>query len=111
MEESDKEFEWGEHSKSPVAQSTPKVTPVKPSETGAQVQEQLQQALLEVMEAQVKCQFEQKGVRRCYKCGDPGHFRRQCPKKELNVELLEELVKMLKTLLKDQPAENSWGSQ
>lgn len=111
MEESDEEFEWGEHSKSPVAQSTPKVTSIKSLETGSLVQEQLQQALFKVMETQVKRQLEQSGVRRCYKCGDPGHFRRQCPKKELNVELLEELVKMLKTLLKGQPAENSRGFQ
>lgn len=66
-EESD---EWGEHTKIPIVQSTPKATPVKSPESGAQVQEQVQQAFLQVMEAQVKHQVERTGIRKCYKCGD-----------------------------------------
>lgn len=110
-DESDEEYEWGEHSRNPMVQSTPKPTWVKPIEDGTQAQAQVQQALLRVMGVQAKNPTERMGALRCYQCRDPGHFRAQCPKKDLNAELLGELVKMLKTLLKDQPAGNSRGSQ
>lgn len=65
----------GEYSTSPVVQPTPKVTPVKSPENGVQVKEQAQQALLHFMEAQATAQAEQTGIQKCYKCGDPGHFK------------------------------------
>ncbi|XP_040197930.1 paraneoplastic antigen Ma1 homolog [Rana temporaria] len=104
--ESDEKSEWGECTKTPVEQSTPKVTLVKSPEEGGQVHEQVQQALLQVMEAQA----ERTGIRKCYKCDDPRHFRAQCQQKEGSTELLAELVKMLQKLLKEQPVGNFGGS-
>lgn len=78
-EESD---EWGEHTKIPVVQSTPKATPVKSPESGAQVQEQVQQAFLQVTEAQVKHQVERTGIRKYYKYGDSDTSRTSAQKRK-----------------------------
>lgn len=62
-----------------MLQSVPEVAPVKLLTQVAQAQDHMQQALVCVMEAQAKAQAGKTDSLKYFQCGEPGHFRVQCP--------------------------------
>ncbi|XP_073457198.1 paraneoplastic antigen Ma2-like [Aquarana catesbeiana] len=113
MKDVDAEECWWEEHYSSLKEETLSA-PTRPKSTEEEelpAKSLLQQALLRVMAAQAKSSSERVDSRRCYQCGDYGHIQARCPWKESDAALMKELLRMLKMLVKEQPAENFRGSQ
>lgn len=101
---------WEEHHSPLKGKSLSAPTQPKSAEEELPAKSLLQQVLLRVMGAQAKSSNERVYSWRSYQCGDFGHLQARCPWKDSDAALLRELIRMLKMILKEQPAGNFRGS-